>query len=288
MDFALSDEQKMMIDTVRRFIAEELHPLEDRAWRTAAAACATRRWPSTRRRKSLGLYAMNMPAELGGGGLSAVDRILCEEQFGHTSDYPDPPRLRQRLRAAAAVQGRAGGPLAGAGGARRAHLRHRHHRARRRLGRRGHPTHPSARGPSGWVLNGAKHFISDGEWSDFFLVSAKTGEKEIDVHGGQGPARLHRGQGPEDDGHPRHAPCGALLRQRGAGAAGPAGRTGPGLQAGDGRAQRGAPGPGRRARCGQGQPRLRADDRLRQRPQAIQHRRSATSRWCSSRCWPTA
>ena len=28
MDFALNDEQKMMIDTLRRFIAEELHPLE--------------------------------------------------------------------------------------------------------------------------------------------------------------------------------------------------------------------------------------------------------------------
>jgi acyl-CoA dehydrogenase len=31
------------------------------------------------------------------------------------------------------------------------------------------------------VLNGSKHFISDGEWSDFFLVSAKTGEKEISM-----------------------------------------------------------------------------------------------------------
>jgi acyl-CoA dehydrogenase len=29
MDFALNDEQKMMIETVRRFIAEELKPLED-------------------------------------------------------------------------------------------------------------------------------------------------------------------------------------------------------------------------------------------------------------------
>ena len=29
MDFALNDEQKMMIDTIRRFIAQELRPLED-------------------------------------------------------------------------------------------------------------------------------------------------------------------------------------------------------------------------------------------------------------------
>ena len=33
----------------------------------------------------------------------------------------------------------------------------------------------------GWLLNGSKHFISDGEWSDFFLVSAKTDEKEISM-----------------------------------------------------------------------------------------------------------
>ena len=36
-------------------------------------------------------------------------------------------------------------------------------------------------GREGWVLNGSKHFISDGEWSDFFLVSAKTSEKEISI-----------------------------------------------------------------------------------------------------------
>jgi acyl-CoA dehydrogenase len=29
MDFELNDEQRMMIETVRRFISEELKPLED-------------------------------------------------------------------------------------------------------------------------------------------------------------------------------------------------------------------------------------------------------------------
>ncbi|MDZ7882458.1 MAG: acyl-CoA dehydrogenase [Mycobacterium sp.] len=37
-----------------------------------------------------------------------------------------------------------------------------------------------------WVLNGSKHFISDGEWSDFFLVSAKTGQKSDGTGGGAG------------------------------------------------------------------------------------------------------
>ena len=85
MDFALNDEQKMMIETVRRFIAEELKPLEDeiedKGFLDPGKAQAIHD-----KAKSLGLYAMNMPAELGGGGLSNMDRILCEEQFGHTTD----------------------------------------------------------------------------------------------------------------------------------------------------------------------------------------------------------
>ncbi|MDB5886106.1 MAG: acyl-CoA dehydrogenase domain protein, partial [Polaromonas sp.] len=65
MDFSLNDEQKMMIDTVRRFIAEELHPLEDgieaHGFLDDAKARAVHE-----KAKGLGLYAMNMPAELGG------------------------------------------------------------------------------------------------------------------------------------------------------------------------------------------------------------------------------
>ena len=76
----------MMIDTVRRFIAEELRPLEngieDKGFLDDDIATGVHE-----KSKALGLYALNIPAELGGGGLSNLDRILCEEQFGHTSDY---------------------------------------------------------------------------------------------------------------------------------------------------------------------------------------------------------
>jgi len=34
---------------------------------------------------------------------------------------------------------------------------------------------------AGWHLNGAKHFISDAAVSDFFIVSARTGEREISL-----------------------------------------------------------------------------------------------------------
>ena len=179
MDFALNDEQKMMIDTVRRFIKEELKPLED-AVEEHGFLDPDKAEAIHRKSKQLGLYAMNIPAELGGGGLSAVDRILCEEQFGHTSDIlirrafgnVYEPLLECRGDQVArwltpAVEGRRTCAIAitesGAGS-----------------DAQGIRTH-ARKTADGWVLNGSKHFISDGEWSDFFLVSAKTGEKDISM-----------------------------------------------------------------------------------------------------------
>ena len=40
-------------------------------------------------------------------------------------------------------------------------------------------------GKDGWVLNGSKHFISDGEWSDFFLVSSSQQFSRPGVRQGQ-------------------------------------------------------------------------------------------------------
>ena len=179
MDFTLNDEQKMMIDTVRRFIAEELWPLEDRLEADGALARETAQAIHGKAR-ALGLYALNMPVELGGGGLSNLDRILCEEQFGHTSDqlirrafgnvyepllhcrgeqverWLAPSVRGERTSAIAITEPGAGSDAAG--------IRTR-----------------AEKTATGWVLNGSKHFISDGEWSDFFLVSARTGEKEISM-----------------------------------------------------------------------------------------------------------
>ena len=180
MDFALNDEQKMMIDTIRRFIAEELHPLEDALENTGALPDADAHRIHAKA-KELGLYALNMPAELGGGGLSNLDRIICEEQFGHTSDmlirrafgnvyepllhckgeqverWLKPAVEGTRTCAITITESGAGSDAAGI------------------------KTHAKRNAQGQWVLNGSKHFISDGIWSDFFLVSAKTGEKEISM-----------------------------------------------------------------------------------------------------------
>ena len=180
MDFSLNDEQKMMIDTIRRFIAEDLQPLEneveEKGYLEPEKAAAIHA-----KGKELGLYALNMPAELGGGGLSNMDRILCEEQFGHTTDilirrafgnvyepllhckgeqverWLKPAIEGKRTCAITITESGAGSDAAGI------------------------KTHAKRNEQGQWVLNGSKHFISDGEWSDFFLVSAKTGEKEISM-----------------------------------------------------------------------------------------------------------
>ncbi len=179
MDFSLNDQQRMLIDTVRRFIAEELKPFEDPIEQQGFIAPDQAR-AVHEKSKALGLYALNIPEALGGGGLSAVDRMLCEEQFGHTTDilirrafgniyepllvckgeqverWLLPTVQGQRTCAIAITEPGAGSDAQGI----KTHAR---------------------KTDKGWVLNGSKHFISDGEWSDFFLVSAKTGEKEISM-----------------------------------------------------------------------------------------------------------
>ena len=177
--FVLTDEQRMLLETVRRFIREACQPLEEAVERDGALPDETARALHAQA-KALGLYGMNMPEALGGGGLSVTDRILCEEQFGHTTDilirrafgnvyepllhcrgeqverWLKPAVAGTRTCAIAITEPGAGSDAQGI----RTHARQTDH---------------------GWVLNGSKHFISDGLWSDFFLVSAKTGEKEISM-----------------------------------------------------------------------------------------------------------
>lgn len=85
IDFSIPDETAQIVETVRRFVATELAPLEqeveDKEHVPEAMAKAV-----LAKSKELGLYAMDMPDSLGGGGLGTVDMCLIEEQFGWTSD----------------------------------------------------------------------------------------------------------------------------------------------------------------------------------------------------------
>ena len=172
MDFSLSEEQHLLVSSIRGFIESELRPLEEDIEKTGRLADDV---ASEIRAKSreLGLYAVNIPTKYGGGGLSVLDWMIAEEQFGRTSDilvrrafgnvyeillegtdaqietYLIPAVRGERTFSVAFTEPEAGSDAAAI-------------KAR------------AVRKNDGWVLNGSKHFISDGLYSDFFIVTAVT------------------------------------------------------------------------------------------------------------------
>ena len=172
MDFALSEEQRLLVETARRFVRTELMPLERELEETRQLDPAKAR-DIFEKSKALGLYAVNIPVEYGGGGLSAVDTCLAEEQFGHTTDilirrafgnvyevlllaneiqrarWLEPAVRGERVFCVCFTEPEAGSDAAG--------IKSR-----------------AVRDGDGWLLSGQKIFISDGAFSDFFVVSAVT------------------------------------------------------------------------------------------------------------------
>src|SRR5260370_16945607 len=84
MDVELSAEQRLSVETVRDFVEQELYPHEDEVERRDEVLPEL---AESIRGKAIasGLYAANMPAELGGGGLDAVCLVLAERELGRAS-----------------------------------------------------------------------------------------------------------------------------------------------------------------------------------------------------------
>jgi acyl-CoA dehydrogenase len=189
MDLELTDEQRMLVDTVRRFVEEEILPLEERLDPDAAELPPEDHARLVEQVRSLGLYGIDLPAEVGGPGLDLVTQaLLAIEMSKHRAGLYAPcygvfggaglaqlyeatedqkrrylyPMLEGRKRGFFALTEPTGGsdPI----GAMRT-------RAVRRNG--------------AWVLNGTKLYISGADRADFGIVFARTG-------------------GPED---PRHVTC---------------------------------------------------------------------------------
>lgn len=172
MDLNLTSEQAMLVDTVRKFVERELLPLEEGIEEKGCLEPELARALFEKSRAN-GMYAMNIPEAFGGGGLSALDTMLVEEQFGHAKDI----LIRRAF-------GNVYEVLLGADGAQRERWLLPTVRGERTCSIA--ITEPGAgsdaasirtratRRGDGWVLTGSKHFISDGEFSDFFIVSAVT------------------------------------------------------------------------------------------------------------------
>ena len=84
MQFELSHEHTMLVDTVRAFIEAELYPHEELVERTDAIPPELAAEIQAKA-IAIGLYAANMPEELGGGGLDNLGITLLERELGRAS-----------------------------------------------------------------------------------------------------------------------------------------------------------------------------------------------------------
>jgi len=87
MDFELPEELRMMQDTLRRFIDNEVIPIERDAYEGHEMKPEARA-KLTKRAQELGFWQIEVPEEYGGMGLGALARIVLWEQTGRTIAFP--------------------------------------------------------------------------------------------------------------------------------------------------------------------------------------------------------
>ncbi len=82
----MSKEDLEIQDRARRFVEQELIPHEVEAEMNEGAIPDELRERHHRLAIELGLYAMNMPRELGGGGMTMLQQVLVSEQIGRVTN----------------------------------------------------------------------------------------------------------------------------------------------------------------------------------------------------------
>jgi butyryl-CoA dehydrogenase len=179
MHFELDAEQRAVVETTRAFVRRELVPHEDTVERDARLDPHLLQQLKDRA-ISAGLYAANMPEEVGGGGLDTLTWMLMERELGFTGyalqmlavarpsrillacsgsqrdEYLLPTVAGQRSECLAMTEPEAGSDL------------------------RGMRTRAVADPGGDWVLTGTKHFISHADHADYAIVFAATGEERSD------------------------------------------------------------------------------------------------------------
>ena len=175
MDFGLTTEQQMVVDTVRGFVEKELYPHEEEVERTGQVPPELGE-AIKRKIIDLGFHAPNLPVEVGGGGLDHLTFTLLERELGRASmalsvfwgrpsgilmgcdegqreRYLYPAALGERVDALAMTEPGAGSDVRGMQCFAR-------------------------RDGDDWIVNGTKHFISHADLADFVIVFVATGEEE--------------------------------------------------------------------------------------------------------------
>ena len=176
MDFALTEEQQLIVATTREFVRRELVPHEREVEDTGVLR---EELLHELRDKAIaaGLYAANMPTEVGGGGLEGVSWALYEKELGHTSyalQYGCVARPSNILLACTGEQ-RERYLLPTVRGARVECLAMTEPQAGSDL--RSMRTTALEQGGD-FIINGTKHFISHADHADFAILFAASGEED--------------------------------------------------------------------------------------------------------------
>ena len=176
MDFGLTQEQQMIVDTTRAFVENELYPHEDAVERTGHLPLEVIREVQAKA-IAAGLYAANMPTEVGGAGLDTLSWLLYEKELGranyalHWTCVARPSNIllagnaeQREQYLMPCIRGETWDCLAMTEPAAGSDLRGMKATAR----------------PDGddWVLNGTKHFISHADLAGFAIVFVATGEED--------------------------------------------------------------------------------------------------------------
>jgi acyl-CoA dehydrogenase len=176
MHFGLTEEQRLIVETTRSFVENELYPHEAEIERTGHLRMDL---VKALQKKAIeaGLYAANMPEEVGGAGLDTLTWLLYEKELGranyalHWTCVARPsnillagtPEQREKY-LFPCIRGEKWDCLAmtepGAGS-----------------DLRGMKATAKKDG-SDWVLNGTKHFISHADIADFAICFMASGEED--------------------------------------------------------------------------------------------------------------
>ena len=176
MDFGLTDEQRLIVETTRAFVENELYPHEAEVERTGVLRPEL---IAELKAKAIeaGLYAANMPEEVGGAGLDTVTWLLYEKELGRANyalhwtcvarpsnilcagteeqreKYLFPCIRGEKSDCLAMTEPGAGSDLRGMKAT-------------------------AVQDGDDWVLNGTKHFISHADIADFAIVFMASGEED--------------------------------------------------------------------------------------------------------------
>jgi acyl-CoA dehydrogenase len=175
MDFALTEEQQLIISTTRDFVRRELVPHE-REVEDSGSLREELRQELKIKAIAAGLYAANMPTEVGGAGLDTLTWVLYEKELGHTGyalQYGCVARPSNILLACEGEQ-RERYLLPAVRGERTECLAMTEPQAGSDL--RGMRTTALPQGGD-FIINGTKHFISHADHSDFVILFAASGEE---------------------------------------------------------------------------------------------------------------